>query len=292
MFRPDRLGLIGFALVFVMAFVFQGMGGAPVEPADHRASERRPPVKTAPSSRRPAPGSPSDILPPISSRDPTFQLSPSKKGNSTGTAFSIGDGVWMTARHVLEGCATFGIVVARKRVAKGFEVTLNPYHDLAVFRTKRDAPPLGFEPAPLRRGQNAFHFGYPQGKPADVHSTLLGRMKVNPGRSSRHREPVIAWAEVRRVPNFSGSLGGISGGPVVDGDGDVIGVSVVEARRRGRIFTSAPAGLRDMLKRAGETARNNSAGTVSGGVDPSDFPSVGGTLRKGLTVAKVICWVD
>jgi S1-C subfamily serine protease len=278
--------------MFVMAFVFQGMDDGPTYQPKPGASERRPPADSRSSVRRPPPGSPSDVLPPISRNDPTFKLGPSKKGNSTGTAFSVGDGVWMTARHVLDGCARFGIVVGDRRVEKGFDVVLNPYHDLAMFRTRRRAPALGFESAALSRGQNAFHFGYPQGKPADVHSTLLGRMKIKPSGANRHREPVIAWAEVRRVPNFSGSLGGISGGPVVDAEGDVIGVSVVEAPRRGRIFTAAPAGLRHMLKIAGATARDTSDGTVNSGVDPRGFQRVGSALRSGLTVAKVICWVD
>ena len=39
----------------------------------------------------------------------------------------------------------------------------------------------------------------------------------------RFEEPAIAWAEIARVPNFSGSLGGISGGPVTDRDGRVVG---------------------------------------------------------------------
>ena len=43
---------------------------------------------------------------------------------------------------------------------------------------------------------------------------------------------------------MSGSLGSISSGPVVNEDGEIIGVSVVEARRRGRIFTLCSVGLR------------------------------------------------
>ena len=72
----------------------------------------------------------------------------------------------MTARHVVEGCKKFGIVVGPKRVEEGYNRNLNSYHDLAVFETKGTAPVFGFEKEPLKIGQNAFHFGYPQGKPA------------------------------------------------------------------------------------------------------------------------------
>ncbi len=294
MFRPERLGLIGFALVFVLAFIFHGFDGGEgpgTRPAEG-ASQRRPPIAEAQPVRRPPPASPAGILPPASGSDPVVRIEDTKKGNSTGTAFSIGDGVWMTARHVLAGCATFGIVTGPRRVERGYQLVLNPNHDLATFRTDRRTHPLGFEWTGLRRDQDAFHFGYPQGKPADVRSRLLGRMNVVHGRGNRMAEPVIAWAEIKRVPDFDGSLGGISGGPVVDAEGEVIGVTVAGSERRGRIFTTAPEGIRNMLDRAGASPRESSRGTISGAVGADDFPRIGSDLRTNLTVAKVVCWVN
>ena len=293
MFRPDRVGLIGCALIFVLSFVLQGKEeGRDNYNDDHVSKRRPPPAAMLEERRRPNSMRPNPILPAISKNDPSFPLAPSTKGNSTGTAFSIGAGLWMTARHVVEGCRKYGIVVGVKRVEKGFDLIMNPYHDLAIFKTKRNAPAFGFENESLRIGQSAFHFGYPQGKPAAIHSTLLGRMKINPGRKTRHKEPVIAWSELRRAPNFPGSLGGISGGPVVDKDGDIIGVSVVESRRRGRVFTSAPEGMRDMLSRSNEINKwkNNDGLEVS--IDANQFPEVGKGLRERLSVSKVLCWAN
>jgi len=294
MFRPERLGLIGFALVFILAFVFHGFGdGTPSGSGrSAEASPRRPAIVEPAPRRRPNPSTPGALLPPPSKNDPVVRIEDKKKGNSTGTAFSIGDGVWMTARHVLEGCSTFGIVTGPRRVEKGHRMVLNPRHDLAVFHTERVTAPLGFEPGDLSRDQEAFHFGYPQGKPADVRSRLLGRMNVVHGRGHRGREPVVAWAEIKRVPNIKGSLGGISGGPVVDADGDVVGVTVAGSPRRGRVFTTAPVGIRDMLERAATVPRASSRGAIDTVVDPTVFPRIGNRLRETLTVAKVVCWVD
>lgn len=292
MFRPERLGLVGFAVVFLLSFILHALDGGEAPPPRDDASVRRPAPVAPPEPRRPAPAAPADVLPPISRSDPAIQVRPEKKGNSTGTAFSIGDGVWMTARHVLDGCRTFGIVTAPRQVERGLEPMLSPGHDLAVFHTRRSTPSLGFEPADLRRGQTAFHFGYPQGKPADVRSTLLGRMRVIPAGRQRGEQPVIAWAETARVPKISGSLGGMSGGPAVDAEGDVIGVTVAESPRRGRVFTSAPAGLREALREAGARARETSRGTIDEPIDARGFAATGDRLRAELTVAKVVCWVS
>jgi len=294
MFRPERLGLIGFALVFVLAFVFHGIGegGPSGSNSPGEATQRRPTIVEAAPRRRPRPAAPEQLLPPPSKNDPVVRIEDKKKGNSTGTAFSIGDGIWMTARHVLEGCSKFGIVTGQRRVERGYRMVLNPRHDLATFHTDRSAAALGFEPGDLSRNQEAFHFGYPQGKAADVRSRLLGRMNVVHGRGHRGREPVVAWAEIKRVPNIKGSLGGISGGPVVDADGDVVGVTVAGSPRRGRVFTTAPTGIRDMLERANAAPRTSSRGVISAGVDPAKFPRIGAELRENLTVAKVVCWVN
>ena len=179
MFRPDRIGLAGCLFIFMLAFAFHDLGRVEDDKYQKREQiQRRPAPSTPLEQRRPSIRSPGPTLPNISTTDPTLKLTPSVKGNSTGTAFSIGPGIWMTARHVLEGCKKAGIQVGQKRVARGYSIILNPFHDLALFKTKSTAPSFQFDNGELRLGQNAFHFGFPQGKPAAVHSTLLGRAKI------------------------------------------------------------------------------------------------------------------
>ena len=283
----ERLGLVGFVVVFLLGAVvsvFEDPGAG-----DDGQSGRRPALDAAPERRRPPSVYGNEDLPPISPHDPAIRIAPAEKGDSTGTAFSIGNGRWMTARHVIDGCSAYGVVTGRRRVARGRSGDLSPAHDLAVFRTDSAAPALGFDLAALKRGETAFHFGYPQGRPGDVMSSLLGRMRVVvPGR--RRSQPVVAWAEQARDPGFSGSLGGMSGGPVLNRQGDVIGVSVAEARRRGRVFTAAPAALQEMLDQA-RLAPPPAGSSPVAELRDRHFGRVGEALRAGLSVSQVICRV-
>ena len=145
MLRPDRLGLVGCLLIFALSFVFQDSDSSGRHtPSPERWEPRRPAISDTPEQRRPRNVGPKQILPEISSRDPTLKLMPSVKGNSTGTAFSIGKGVWMTARHVIEGCSKFGIKSGLKKISRGQNPVINPLHDLAIFDTRTAAPNFSF----------------------------------------------------------------------------------------------------------------------------------------------------
>ena len=60
-------------------------------------------------------------------------------------------------------------------------------------------------------GADAFHVGYPQLKPAQVHTRYIGRVRIE--RPQRGMPPELGhvWVEVARAPDFDGSLGGLSG---------------------------------------------------------------------------------
>ncbi len=204
----------------------------------------------------------------------------------SGTAFSIaGDGRWVTARHVVEGCRRPALDIGGGR-AVAADVRLAPRADVALLLTQGGPPalPLAVE-RPLRRGQRAFHPGYPQGKPGEVTSRLLGRewLKVK-GRGARD-EPVLAWAEVGRTDGLSGALSGLSGAPALDREGRVVGVTIAESPRRGRIYTTAPDTLAPAIRgvqRADERALGEP-------VTVENYARVSDTLRRDLRVAQVVC---
>ncbi len=205
---------------------------------------------------------------------------------SSGTAFSIaGRGRWVTARHVVEGCRRPALVIGGGR-AVAADVRLAPRADVALLITDGGPPALPVAAqTPLRKGQRAFHPGFPQGRAGEVTSRLLGRetLKVF-GRGARD-EPVLAWAEVGRTDGLEGTLSGLSGAPVMDGRGRVLGVTIAEAPRRGRIYTTAPESFAPAIR--GEQRADEMV--LGEPVTIDNYGRVADALRRDLRVAQVVC---
>ena len=167
----------------------------------------------APPPPPPVPGEEGMPLGPLLAiRSPSVVVhAPDGPGPDTGTAFAVADnGVWLTARHVVEGCSKAAIVVAEGR-GVAVKVHITPGSEAAVLTTEggaQPALPLGLE-RPLKRGARAFSPGFPQGHPGEITTCLLGRENLlMRGRGAR-TEPVLVWAEVGRTQGLTGSLSGI-----------------------------------------------------------------------------------
>jgi S1-C subfamily serine protease len=251
----------------------------PAPPADA-------PAETPTTSEEEVQGRP---LRPRSRFDPQVMVeAPTGPQNGVGTAFAIDDaGVWFTARHVVEGCSRVGVVAGRRRVIRA-EWRVHPRADLAILTTDGGPDPLPVSPdLALFEGQRAYHPGFPQGKPGEVSSRLIGRETlVVVGRGERS-EPVLAWAESGRSRGLTGSLGGLSGAPALDAQGRVIGVTVAEAPRRGRIYTTAPDTFGEALEEAPPDDRQPMLA-----ITRDNFDEVADRLRSELRVAQVICLAE
>ena len=239
----------------------------------------------------PAPPPPDEtegaLLGPVTPFDPTVVVeTPPNFQPSMGTAFAISSrGRWLTARHVVEGCRRPALIVGGGR-AVAADVRLAPRADVALLITDGGptALPLAVD-APLHQGQRAFHPGFPQGSPGEVTSRLLGRETLRiSGRGARD-EPVLAWAEVGRTDGMAGTLAGLSGAPAVDRQGRVVGVTIAEAPRRGRIYTTSPDTLSPVVRGAAPADEPVLGQPVT--IDNSG--RVSDDLRRELRVAQVVC---
>ena len=221
----------------------------------------------------------------------------------SGTAFSVSsEGVWLTARHVVEHCRQVALM---ERPGKAAAARLAPEplgpglsgaapSDIAVLLTEGGAPALPLSDGKgLRIGERGFHPGYPQGTAGEATSRLLGRQTLlyrgrkgaNPGPKGR-AEPVLAWAEAGRTDGMRGGLSGLSGAPVLDGRGVVIGVTLAEAPRRGRLYTTGPEAMSEALVRARKIAVPAPMGDP---VTVENYGRASDSLRRDLRVAQVVC---
>jgi S1-C subfamily serine protease len=246
---------------------------------------RRPEI-SAPTIERPRQIVPRQVIP----RGPTIEIDVGTKGSSTGTAFAItDDGWWLTARHVAHGCDAIWLLTAPRKGWRVLESHLHPNADLALLRTRIGRTPLTLARGTPGRGEDGFSLGYPQGSPGDVHARVMGQAQMKTVGRYRINEPILAWAEITRRPRDLPALGGLSGGPMLDGQGRVVGVLVASSKRRGRVMTTAQSSIQELLARF-PAARAN-AGDLSRPIHSNSFIARGKTLRRELTIAKVLCKV-
>jgi S1-C subfamily serine protease len=229
------------------------------------------------------------LLAPASPFDPSVTVDVADRtGPSTGTAFSVASsGVWITARHVIDGCRQAALVVGDGRGVAA-RAHIDPRGEAALLSTEGGSPALPLDlAAPLREGEAAYHPGFPQGRPGETASRLLGRENlVVHGRGAR-TEPVLVWAEVGRTDGLKGSLGGLSGAPALDSQGRVLGVTIAEAPRRGRIYTTTPETVQRLIEESRTTLPVVAASGTP--ITPQTYGKVADGLRRDLRVAQVVC---
>lgn len=225
----------------------------------------------------------------------TVKISGDLSGPRSGTAFSVNPaGVWVTARHVVAGCGRIALLEGSGRGAEGrLSGGADPAaSDVAVVLTRGGAPALGLSARPgLRIGQRGFHPGFPGGAPGEATSRLLGRQalvigpKGRAARSGARREEVLSWAEAGRSGGPGARIAGLSGAPVLDGRGEVVGVTLAAAPRRGRIYAASLEEIRAALAAAGATAQGGAAEPVTA----KTYARRSEALRDALSVAEIVC---
>ncbi len=215
-----------------------------------------------------------------------------RQGSSTGSAFSVSDeGYWLTARHVVEGCDQTYILVGIRKGLLVDRTVMHPQADVALIVTN-GAPqglPISFAPMGSR---DSFSIGFPTGKPGAVHGRFLGEMTMRHVGRGGYRERVNAWSIVSAIPRRFESLGGLSGGAVIDDAGRIVGIVQSEQPRRGRFMTARPAAYGKMFELAGIDVPVISQPASKAGITEANYEASARDLITTLRVAKVMCRVD
>ncbi|MBA3069012.1 MAG: trypsin-like peptidase domain-containing protein [Hyphomonas sp.] len=210
--------------------------------------------------------------------------------NGVGTAFAVNEkGDWLTARHVVEGCAKVTLEVAPDNYVPVARIRMDDDHDLALLSTGRSPFPVSLAlQQPLRIGDEGYAVGFPQGNPGELATRLVARSRLMTRGRREAEAPILAWAEVGRTDGLEGTLGGISGGPIFDASGAVRGVIVAESPRRGRIYTTAPQSVDAFLTKLGVNVKSGPADRF----ELSGYGASSDNARRRLQVVKVTCEVS
>ena len=215
----------------------------------------------------------------------------SRNQSSSGTAFYIGNNLWMTARHVINECKE---VYLKNDNRNSFieKILIHPNSDLALFSNNNlilKKFEIGKEISKI-----AFSSGYPAGKPGDVALEFAGFMAME-ARSYNILEKHSIYAVLEKNPRNLLSFGGISGGPAFDNNGNINGVVVAEFTRRGLLGVVGIDQINWLLsasKKHNEFLNiksNTNIDPINLQINRKNYLKKGAELRSNKTISKVIC---
>ena len=211
--------------------------------------------------------------------------------SGSGTAFYVGENIWITARHVINDCNEVYLKTGSNNqfIEK---ILIHPNSDLALFKYKSfDIKSFDIS---QKISETAFSSGYPAGKPGDAALRLAGFMAME-ARSYSILEKHSIYAVLDKNPKSLLSFGGISGGPAFDEYGLINGVVVAEFKRRGLLGAVGLNQINWLISASKkETEFVNNISKEKNNYIKLDkiyenYIKIGHELRRNKSISKLIC---
>ena len=220
-----------------------------------------------------------------------------RSSNGSGTAFKIGKDSWITARHVVDGCKN--IFLSDKVIKRVF---IPPSSDLALLVSNSfsaDQFELNWTPSDIitskiredsKIGDDAYSIGFPKGQPGQAHLKFSGYVQMVQKGSYYLKEPVKMWVELQRQPGSLDQMGGISGGPIFNKNGAVVGVHVANSVRRGRAFSVDEYAISWLIMAASNNKIPDSP-RIERNISEKNWSEIASSWRKKGRIRKVVCTI-
>jgi len=205
----------------------------------------------------------------------------------TGTAFSISKaGEWIVSSDSIKGC-THPFLNIGGNLGVPFKVRdLKAVDNYVIGVTEGAGRPLPLvAPAAVKPGMRGFMPGFPNGEVGEATARLIGRTIIERSKRGGHNEEVLAWASAGRTDGLKGDLNQLIGGPAIDDNSHVVGITLKESPRRGRIYTSVPETLIAIGNPPDRKDDFDSEATVT----KRNYGIVSDSLRREYRVAQVGC---
>lgn len=172
-------------------------------------------------------------------------------GLGLGSGFVVGRGLVMTNAHVIRGASTV-YISDHTKVYPATPMAIDYDHDLAVLYSKfLTTKPLPFAKGPTEIGGAAISLGYPAGGDLRLNQgTILGYASQLPAIKSKTTKLTGKDMLLSDAHNEPGN----SGGPIFNGQGEIIAVSAAMAKYQNKnvsIFIDAP-----LAQKLAEKAKN------------------------------------